>query len=685
VGCIIKGFSGDIKRREITIDVGKKVYVLTGPNIVQREGWVRVETTAFPVISGYVPQDCVEIGNGALSPKSKVWSPRLSPKRNPPLSPHPVEPESETGEEDSPEKKQVDISESGEVDSPSPAPVVLTMEQAKSVLQKNEEVEISRSEEEEVEEESNRFDGIMEAYTPPKGTHSAFFAPSPVSATVHASPQKKMSLPGSPALGRRFGRGKSADKVEEEGGGSGGGSGESSPPVMALSFAQQKSSSGPSSLASSPMKSRRKSMLHRRASGLLRGSSGTNLAGDIADGSVAAEAKALLAEEQSRLEDSWNSVAYKFLSWDDCNSNSDRDPPLVLKAKGFPLECGNKGVSIPELGSLSFVDSQGRKPHYQDRMRLIPHFHWLFSGSMMGDGKDPVVVSCEARSDKGKNERCFLVVLRSDVGDKRFVLTGSDPKRALKEFVKNSYPKVNFKKDVVEINDSHESFTKLGNDLAAFENSGIVKTYKIGVLYWKENQDENEAFSNQHSEEFDDFLKILGDKIQLKGWDKFRGGLNVTDDVTGSESVFVEHEGFEVMYHVSTLLPLHESDVQKLERKRHLGNDIVIVIFKEGDTPLDPTALRTQFNHVFIIVEKISGSNPVQYRVEVTTKPDVPRFEPQLPDPPIFNADDPRFREFMLYKIINGERASMIKAKDFRVKMKGTRKVYLKKMVDEYK
>ncbi len=34
------------------------------------------------------------------------------------------------------------------------------------------------------------------------------------------------------------------------------------------------------------------------------------------------------------------------------------------------------------------------------------------------------------------------------------------------------------------------------------------------------------------------------------------------------------------MFHVSTLLPLHESDVQKLERKRHIGNDIVIVVFK---------------------------------------------------------------------------------------------------------
>lgn len=35
------------------------------------------------------------------------------------------------------------------------------------------------------------------------------------------------------------------------------------------------------------------------------------------------------------------------------------------------------------------------------------------------------------------------------------------------------------------------------------------------------------------------------------------GGLNVTDDVTGEESVFTEFAGFQVMFHVSTLLPLH--------------------------------------------------------------------------------------------------------------------------------
>ena len=37
------------------------------------------------------------------------------------------------------------------------------------------------------------------------------------------------------------------------------------------------------------------------------------------------------------------------------------------------------------------------------------------------------------------------------------------------------------------------------------------------------------------------------------------------------------------MFHVSTLLPFKEKgDNQQLERKRHIGNDIVAIVFQVG-------------------------------------------------------------------------------------------------------
>lgn len=57
----------------------------------------------------------------------------------------------------------------------------------------------------------------------------------------------------------------------------------------------------------------------------------------------------------------------------------------------------------------------------------------------------------------------------------------------------------------------------------------LSSTYKFGVLYYKAGQqDENEVFGNESgSEEFNEFLSILGQRIQLKGFTGFSGGLDV--------------------------------------------------------------------------------------------------------------------------------------------------------------
>jgi RAP1 GTPase activating protein 1 len=56
------------------------------------------------------------------------------------------------------------------------------------------------------------------------------------------------------------------------------------------------------------------------------------------------------------------------------------------------------------------------------------------------------------------------------------------------------------------------------------------------------------------------------------------------------------------MFHVATMLPLDQKDQEQpiLERKRHIGNDVIVLIFKEGNTPIDPsTIFRSQFNRSF--------------------------------------------------------------------------------------
>jgi hypothetical protein len=59
------------------------------------------------------------------------------------------------------------------------------------------------------------------------------------------------------------------------------------------------------------------------------------------------------------------------------------------------------------------------------------------------------------------------------------------------------------------------------------------------------------------------------------------------------------------MFHVSTLLPYSFDNPQQLERKRHLGNDIVVLIFKEGNTPYLPDTIASDFNHVVAVVQPV--------------------------------------------------------------------------------
>ena len=63
------------------------------------------------------------------------------------------------------------------------------------------------------------------------------------------------------------------------------------------------------------------------------------------------------------------------------------------------------------------------------------------------------------------------------------------------------------------------------------------------------------------------------------------------------------------MFHVSTLLPYSETDSQQLQRKRHIGNDIVSLIFLEDNFQFNPAVISSRFmriNSFFLLFFLIS-------------------------------------------------------------------------------
>ena len=49
-----------------------------------------------------------------------------------------------------------------------------------------------------------------------------------------------------------------------------------------------------------------------------------------------------------------------------------------------------------------------------------------------------------------------------------------------------------------------------------------------------------------------------------KGWDRYNGGLDTQNDMTGTQSYFTSFEEHQVMFHVSTMLPYSNEDIQQV-------------------------------------------------------------------------------------------------------------------------
>lgn len=71
--------------------------------------------------------------------------------------------------------------------------------------------------------------------------------------------------------------------------------------------------------------------------------------------------------------------------------------------------------------------------------------------------------------------------------------------------------------------------------LCLFEQVFIKSELKVGVIYVKENQFSEEQIldNNENSPLFDEYLQLLGDKVRLRGFDKYKGGLDTVHDLTG--------------------------------------------------------------------------------------------------------------------------------------------------------
>uniref|UniRef100_A0A2I3GNF5 Tuberin n=1 Tax=Nomascus leucogenys TaxID=61853 RepID=A0A2I3GNF5_NOMLE len=132
-------------------------------------------------------------------------------------------------------------------------------------------------------------------------------------------------------------------------------------------------------------------------------------------------------------------------------------------------------------------------------------------------------------------------------------------------------------------------------------------THKIAVLYVGEGQSNSELaiLSNEHgSYRYTEFLTGLGRLIELKDCqpDKvYLGGL----DVCGEDGQFTycwHDDIMQAIFHIATLMPTKDVDKHRCDKKRHLGNDFVSIVYNDSGEDFKLGTIKGQFNFVHVIV-----------------------------------------------------------------------------------
>ncbi|XP_063208881.1 GTPase-activating Rap/Ran-GAP domain-like protein 3 isoform X9 [Chroicocephalus ridibundus] len=304
--------------------------------------------------------------------------------------------------------------------------------------------------------------------------------------------------------------------------------------------------------------------------------------------------------------------------------SSDADG-AIQRAGRFRVENGSSGENTDcTPGTWHRTDVHLENPEYHTRW-YFKYFLGKVHQNYIGTDaeKNPFFLSVVLSDQNNQRVPQYHSILWRKTGTQKICLPYSPTKTLSVKSILSAMSLDKFEKSPREI--FHPEIQK---DLLVLEEQEGSVNFKFGVLYAKDGQlTDDEMFSN--------------------------------DDTTGTCSIYTVFQGHEIMFHVSTMLPYSRENKQQVERKRHIGNDIVTIVFQEGEESspaFKPSMIRSHFTHIFALVRYNKQND--SYRLKIFSEESVPLFGPPLPSPPVFT-NHQEFRDFVLVKLINGEKATL--------------------------
>ncbi|KAH7371993.1 hypothetical protein BKA66DRAFT_443779 [Pyrenochaeta sp. MPI-SDFR-AT-0127] len=182
--------------------------------------------------------------------------------------------------------------------------------------------------------------------------------------------------------------------------------------------------------------------------------------------------------------------------------------------------------------------------------------------------------------------------------------------------------------------------------ITAFDRIATVDSYKVGVIYIGEGQtDEREIFMNDMgSPAYTSFISDLGTLCRLKGAKFNTGGLDTREDVDGEFTYCWRDRCMELVFHITTMMPTNRDDEMTYpNKKRHIGNDFVNIIFNDSGLPYNFDTFPSAFNYVHIVISPESRASFVDrrldadpdgrnryYKVQAISRPGFPDISPAV-------------------------------------------------------
>ncbi|KAI0987925.1 hypothetical protein GJ496_009944 [Pomphorhynchus laevis] len=375
-----------------------------------------------------------------------------------------------------------------------------------------------------------------------------------------------------------------------------------------------------------------------------------------------------------------------------------KDPAMIpmvpLHVDGFMVESSDSSAihSDVETTAANFDQNKTRYPKIHYRFEHVnicdyyrqhfvgkEHCNFIFLDSLVG----LAILSLKREA----NGLAYRSIFRTDVSSKYAIFdctncTDVNPATLCVAIARQLDTRLS-KFDVESV--SYLNCLDTSDQILSYDERIESKTFKFGVILQREGQitEEQILHNTEHSEQFDTFLETIADRVNLKDFTHYRGGLDTSGN---AESYYTTFKGKEIMFHVCTMLPLTPGDHQQLQRKRHIGNDIVMVVFQDCDSvTFSPDMLQSNFIHCIIVVQPkvkcILGKNTkeTEYKVSVLRRNDVPAFGPSIPSE---NVSLDNLRNFLLTKLIHAEYACY-RANKFSTLQTRTRQSLLQSLIGQ--